>query len=59
MNRSSSSRELLRIDDETEYLRYVYNANKYLSKAVVSSVIFFTFFIPCFVSAISSLFFVF
>ncbi|CAB3989196.1 Hypothetical predicted protein, partial [Paramuricea clavata] len=30
-------KEQLRIDDETEYLRYVYNASKFLSKAVVLS----------------------
>ena len=37
------SREQLRIDDETEYLRYVYNASKFLSKAMVSSLAFCTF----------------
>ena len=37
-------RELQRIDDETEYLRYVYNATKYLSKALVRSPPSFLFF---------------
>ena len=51
--KSCSYREQLRIDDQTEYLRYVYNASKYLSKAVVSVLIFL---ILCFVAAISNSF---
>ena len=39
--KSYFSREQLRIDDETEYLRYVYNASKYLSRAVVSFLLSF------------------